>query len=111
MEPPYGIPVLTLIMGATMLLQQKMQPPMGDATQAKMMMLMPVVFTFIFINFSAGLVLYWLTNNVLSIGQQYYTQKNRPNEGHTLGNGSWIRRKSLKDAVLKERIKKGQFGV
>lgn len=75
MEPPYGIPVLTLIMGATMLLQQKMQPPMGDATQAKMMMLMPVVFTFIFINFSAGLVLYWLTNNVLSIGQQYYTQK------------------------------------
>jgi len=75
MEPPYGIPVLTLIMGATMLLQQKMQPPMGDATQAKMMMLMPVIFTFIFINFSAGLVLYWLTNNVLSIGQQYYTQK------------------------------------
>jgi YidC/Oxa1 family membrane protein insertase len=75
MEPPYGIPVLTLIMGATMLLQQKMQPPMGDATQAKMMMLMPIVFTFIFINFSAGLVLYWLTNNVLSIGQQYYTQK------------------------------------
>ncbi len=75
MEAPYGIPVLTLIMGATMLLQQKMQPPMGDATQAKMMMLMPVVFTFIFINFSAGLVLYWLTNNVLSIGQQYYTQK------------------------------------
>ena len=75
MEPPYGIPVLTLIMGATMLLQQKMTPPMGDATQAKMMMFMPLVFTVIFINFSSGLVLYWLTNNILSIAQQYYTQK------------------------------------
>ena len=75
MQPPYGIPVLTIIMGATMLLQQKMQPPMGDPTQAKMMMLMPVVFTFIFINFSSGLVLYWLVNNVFSILQQYYTNK------------------------------------
>lgn len=75
MEPPYGIPVLTIIMGATMLLQQKMSPPPGDPTQAKIMMLMPIVFTFIFINFSAGLVLYWLVNNVLSISQQYYVQK------------------------------------
>ena len=75
MEPPFGIPVLTIVMGASMLLQQKMSPPMGDATQAKMMMFMPVVFTFIFINFSSGLVLYWLTNNILSIAQQYYTQK------------------------------------
>jgi YidC/Oxa1 family membrane protein insertase len=75
MEPPFGIPVLTIIMGATMLLQQKMSPPPGDPTQAKMMMLMPVVFTFIFINFSSGLVLYWLVNNVLSISQQYYVQK------------------------------------
>ena len=75
MEPPYGIPVLTIVMGATMLLQQKMSPPPGDPTQAKMMMLMPIVFTFIFINFSAGLVLYWLVNNVLSISQQYYVQK------------------------------------
>ncbi|MBC2711347.1 MAG: membrane protein insertase YidC [Desulfosarcina sp.] len=74
MEPPSGIPVLTIIMGATMLLQQKMSPPPGDPTQAKMMMLMPVVFTFIFINFSSGLVLYWLVNNVLSISQQYYVQ-------------------------------------
>jgi YidC/Oxa1 family membrane protein insertase len=75
MEPPYGIPVLTIIMGATMLLQQKMSPPMGDPTQAKMMMLMPIVFTVVFINFSSGLVLYWLVNNVLSIAQQYYIQK------------------------------------
>ncbi len=75
MQPPYGIPVLTLIMGGTMLLQQKMSPPPGDPTQAKMMMFMPIVFTVIFINFSAGLVLYWLVNNVLSIAQQYYVQK------------------------------------
>jgi len=75
MQPPYGLPVLTLIMGASMLLQQKMSPPMGDSTQAKMMMLMPIVFTFIFINFSSGLVLYWLVNNIFSMGQQYYIQK------------------------------------
>jgi len=75
MKEPYGIPVLTIVMGGTMFLSQKMQPPMGDPAQAKMMMLMPVVFTFIFINFSSGLVLYWLINNVLSIGQQYYTTK------------------------------------
>ena len=72
MEPPFGIPVLTLVMGATMLLQQKMTPSPGDPNQARMMMLMPIVFTFIFINFSSGLVLYWLINNVLSISQQYY---------------------------------------
>jgi len=77
MQPPYGIPVLTIIMGASMLLQQKMSPPMGDATQAKMMMFMPIIFTVIFINFSSGLVLYWLVNNVLSMAQQHYiTKKN-----------------------------------
>ena len=75
MQPPYGIPVLTVIMGVTMLLQQKMSPPPGDPTQAKMMMLMPIVFTVIFINFSSGLVLYWLINNILSIAQQAYIQK------------------------------------
>ncbi len=77
MQPPYGIPVLTLLMGASMFLQQKMQPAMGDSTQAKMMMLMPIFFTVIFVNFSAGLVLYWLVNNVVSIGQQFYVQRKR----------------------------------
>ena len=48
---------------------------MGDPMQAKMMMMMPIVFTFIFINFSSGLVLYWLVNNIVSISQQYYIQK------------------------------------
>ena len=75
MQPPYGIPVLTVVMGATMFLQQKMSPPPGDPTQAKMMMFMPIIFTVIFINFPAGLVLYWLINNIFSIGQQYYIQK------------------------------------
>jgi YidC/Oxa1 family membrane protein insertase len=75
MEAPYGIPVLTIVMGATMFLQQKMSPTTGDPTQAKMMMLMPIFMTFIFINFPSGLVLYWLVNNVFSIGQQHYIQK------------------------------------
>jgi len=75
MQAPYGIPVLTIIMGGSMLLQQKMSPPMGDPMQAKMMMFMPVIFTVIFINFSSGLVLYWLTNNLLSIAQQHYIMK------------------------------------
>ncbi|HUT70848.1 MAG TPA: membrane protein insertase YidC [Desulfatiglandales bacterium] len=71
MAPPYGIPVLTLLMGASMFLQQKMTPTPGDPAQAKMMMMLPIVFTFLFINFPSGLVLYWLVNNVLSIAQQY----------------------------------------
>jgi YidC/Oxa1 family membrane protein insertase len=75
MDPPSGIPVLTLLMGATMFLQQKMTPSPGDPAQAKMMMLMPIVFTFIFINFSSGLVLYWFVSNLFSVAQQYYTQK------------------------------------
>ncbi len=70
-----GIPVLTLLMGASMFIQQKMTPTTGDPTQAKIMLFLPVVFTFMFINFASGLVLYWLVNNVLSIGQQYYINK------------------------------------
>ncbi|MBU4191223.1 MAG: membrane protein insertase YidC [Proteobacteria bacterium] len=66
-DPYYVTP---LIMGATMFLQQKMTPSAGDPTQQKIMMLMPVVFTFMFLQFPSGLVIYWLLNNVLSIGQQ-----------------------------------------
>jgi YidC/Oxa1 family membrane protein insertase len=58
-------------MGASMYIQQKMTPTTGDPAQAKMMMLLPLVFTFFFINFPSGLVLYWLVNNILSIAQQY----------------------------------------
>lgn len=66
------IPVLTLLMGLSMLVQQKMTPQQGDPMQQRMMMIMPVMFTFMFINFPAGLVLYWLVNNLLSIAQQYW---------------------------------------
>ena len=74
---PYlgGLPVLTLLMGVSMFLQQKMSPTTGDPRQEKMMMMMPVIFTVFFVNFPSGLVLYWLVNNVLSIGQQYYINK------------------------------------
>ncbi len=75
MEAPSGIPVLTLLMGASFLLQQKMAPAAGDPMQAKMMMLMPIFMTVLFINFPAGLVLYMFVNNIISMGQQYYTQK------------------------------------
>jgi YidC/Oxa1 family membrane protein insertase len=75
MEPPYGIPVLTLLMGASMFVQQKMTPTPGDPTQAKIMMFLPIIFTFMFINFPSGLVLYWFINNILSIGQQYRIHK------------------------------------
>jgi len=67
-----GIPVLTLLMGASMLAQQWLTPQQGDPTQQKIMMIMPVIFTFMFINFPAGLVLYWLVNNLLTIAQQYW---------------------------------------
>jgi YidC/Oxa1 family membrane protein insertase len=67
----FGVPVLTLLMGASMFLQQWLSPQQGDPTQQRMMMIMPLMFTFMFMNFPAGLVLYWLVNNVLTIGQQY----------------------------------------
>ncbi len=66
----HGIPVLTLLMGASMYLQQKMTPTTADPTQAKIMQFLPVLFTFMFLNFASGLVLYWLVNNLLSILQQ-----------------------------------------
>jgi YidC/Oxa1 family membrane protein insertase len=66
-----GIPVLVILMGASMLAQQWMTPAQGDPTQRRMMMFMPVIFTAMFLNFPSGLVLYWLVNNVISIGQQY----------------------------------------
>jgi YidC/Oxa1 family membrane protein insertase len=71
-DPIYITP---LIMGATMVIQQKMTPTAADPTQAKMFMLMPVMFTFLFLNFPSGLVIYWLINNVLSIAHQYYLNK------------------------------------
>jgi YidC/Oxa1 family membrane protein insertase len=71
-DPYYITPI---IMGATMFWQQKMTPSMGDPMQQKLMLIMPVIFTFLFLNFPSGLVIYWLFNNILSIGQQYYINK------------------------------------
>lgn len=69
---PYlgGIPVLTLLMGASMYFQQKLTPTTADPAQAKIMQFLPVIFTFMFLNFASGLVLYWFINNLLSILQQ-----------------------------------------
>jgi len=76
---PYlgGIPVLTLLMGASMFLQQKLSPTTADPTQAKIMMFLPVVFTFMFLNFASGLVLYWFVNNLLSILQQVLINRDK----------------------------------
>lgn len=71
-DPFYVFPIL---MGASMVLQQKIMPTTMDPTQAKMMLLLPVFLTFLFLNFPAGLVIYWLTNNVLTIGQQVVTDR------------------------------------
>lgn len=64
-----------LLMGGTMFLQQKMSPTSMDPTQSKMMMFMPLIFTIMFLNFPSGLVIYWLVNNVLTIGQQYLIRR------------------------------------
>jgi len=66
-DPYYVTPIL---MGASQFIQQKMTPTGADPAQARMMLIMPVVMTIFFMSFQSGLVLYWLTNNVLQIGQQ-----------------------------------------
>lgn len=73
LKDPYY--VLPIIMGATMVLQQKITPSTMDPKQQKLMMLLPVVFTFLFLTFASGLVLYWLINNILGIAQQFYMNK------------------------------------
>jgi YidC/Oxa1 family membrane protein insertase len=71
-DPTYILPIL---MGVSMFVQQKMTPTMGDPRQAKMMLLMPVVFTFMFLNLPSGLVLYWTLSNVFQIAQQLYMER------------------------------------
>jgi YidC/Oxa1 family membrane protein insertase len=66
-----GFPILTLLMGGSMFVQQWMTPSAGDPNQRRMMLMMPLIFTFMFINFPSGLTIYWLVNNLLSIAQQY----------------------------------------
>jgi YidC/Oxa1 family membrane protein insertase len=81
-DPYYVTPIL---MGITQYISQKMTPTSADPTQQRMMLIMPVVMTIFFLNFQSGLVLYWLTNNVLQIGQQYITNritKKKKSESH-----------------------------
>jgi YidC/Oxa1 family membrane protein insertase len=83
---PYSVPdlgplhllsigVWPLVMGVTMFLQQKMNPPPPDPVQAKIFMLLPIVFTFMLAPFAAGLVIYWAWNNLLSIAQQWLLKR------------------------------------
>jgi YidC/Oxa1 family membrane protein insertase len=65
--------ILPLLMGASMFFQQKLNPAPADPTQAKVMMMMPILFTVMFLGFPSGLVLYWLVNNCVSILQQWWT--------------------------------------
>lgn len=67
-DPFYITPI---IMGVTMFMQQRMSPPAGDPMQQKIMLFLPLIFTVMFLGFPAGLVLYWLVNNILSIAQQW----------------------------------------
>jgi len=67
--------VLPVLMGISMVVQQKIMPTTMDPTQAKMMMILPVGLTFLFVTFPAGLVLYWVTNNVLTVTQQFVTDR------------------------------------
>jgi YidC/Oxa1 family membrane protein insertase len=76
-DPFYVTPIL---MGVTQFISQKMTPTSADPTQARMMLLMPVIFTILFINFPSGLVLYWLTNNILQIAQQYIMNRLKEKE-------------------------------
>jgi len=72
-KDPYFI--LPLVMGASMWFQQRLNPPPADPIQARIMMMLPIVFTVFFLWFPSGLVLYWVTNNILSIAQQVYINK------------------------------------
>ena len=95
LDPTYISPIL---MGASMFYQQKMTPSSADPAQAKMMLMMPIVFTFMFLSFPSGLVLYWLVNNVLSIAQQLYINK----KSHDSGGGEWAQSKSKPKPLQKQ---------
>jgi YidC/Oxa1 family membrane protein insertase len=72
MDPYFILPIL---MGISMFLTQRMQPEPPDPVQAKVFKFMPIMFTFFFLWFPSGLVLYWLVNNILSILQQVYVTR------------------------------------
>ncbi len=71
-DPYYVLPIL---MGISMFIQQKLTPSSLDPSQAKVMLFIPVVFTFFFFTFPSGLTLYWFVNNCMQIGQQYFVSR------------------------------------
>ena len=81
-DPPLflTIGIWPLLMGLTMYLQQKINPPPPDPIQAKIFMMLPFIFTFLLATFPSGMVVYWTVNNVLSIGQQYILLKKQKKE-------------------------------
>jgi|TARA_B100001059_G_C17549405_1_gene434489 YidC/Oxa1 family membrane protein insertase len=70
-----NVGIWPILMGISMFLQQKLNPQPVDKVQAKIFMFLPIVFTFVLGGFAAGLVIYWTTNNVLSMAQQYVIQR------------------------------------
>ena len=104
--------VLPLAMGVTMFITQKMQPQMGDARQAKMMLyFMPIFFTFIMLNLPAGLTLYIFTNNLLSIAQQAWLRRRFALADATAGSASAKASKdshASKDKASKDKPSKGK---
>ncbi len=81
-DPFYITPI---IMGLTMFLQQRMSPPATDPTQQKIMMFLPLIFTVLFLGFPAGLVIYWLVNNILSIFQQWLMMRKNKGKARAAG--------------------------
>lgn len=92
-DPTYVAPI---VMGLSMLAQQKMTPTAADPAQARMMMFMPIIFTVMFLNFPSGLVIYWLVNNVISVAQQVYTNRKTHVAGGTACSQSKSKQKPLK---------------
>jgi YidC/Oxa1 family membrane protein insertase len=77
-----GMPIrpLPILMGVSMLLQQRLTPTTGDAQQKQMMQWMSIVFTFMFYQFPSGLLLYWFVSNLLGITQQLVVNRGKPQE-------------------------------
>jgi len=92
-DPYYVLPILV---GLSMFLQQKMSPPPPDPAQAKMMMFLPVIFTVFFLRFPAGLTLYWLTNNLLTVLQQWYVMRK-------FDNPEYVKKQKLKEREKQKR--------
>ena len=72
-----SIGIWPILMGLTMIIQQKLNPKIGDPTQAKVIKLLPFILIFVFASFPAGLLIYWTWNNILSITQQWFITKDK----------------------------------